>query len=67
MLKIGVGNNSEQAIKDYGILPQVKKGWTQNNAFFKGEGSQTNIGLGQGKALEIFNSNLLNFKKVRGR
>ncbi len=65
-LEIGVGNNSDQAIKDYGILPQVAKGWTQNNAFFKGEGSQTNIGLGQGKALEIFNSNIVNFKKVGG-
>lgn len=62
-LKIGVENNSDQAIKDYGILPKVTKEWTQNNAFFKGEGSQTNIGLGQGKALEIFNSNIVNLKK----
>lgn len=62
LLEIGVGNNSAQAIKDYGTLPQVSKGWNENFAFFKGEGTQTNIGLGQGKALEIFNSNIISFK-----
>ena len=66
LLEIGVGNNSAQAIKDYGTLPQVSKGWNENFAFFKGEGTQTNIGLGQGKALEIFNSNIISFKKVGG-
>ena len=66
LLEIGVGNNSAQAIKVYGTLPQVSKGWNENFAFFKGEGTQTNIGLGQGKALEIFNSNIISFKKVGG-
>ena len=64
LLEIGVENNSVQATKDYGILPQVYKGWNEISAFFKGEGTQTNIGLGQGKALEIFNSNIISFKKV---
>lgn len=43
LFEIGVGNNSKQSIKDYGILPKVKKGWNINNAYFKGERSQTNI------------------------
>ena len=38
-----------------------------NNAFFKGEGTQTNIGLGKGKALEIFNSNIIYFKRTGGK
>ena len=67
LLDIGVGNNADQAIRDYGVLPQVSKGWTENNAFFKGEGTQTNIGLGKGKALEIFNSNIINFKRTGGK
>lgn len=67
LLDIGVGNNVDQAIRDYGVLPQVSKGWTENNALFKGEGTQTNIGLGKGKALEIFNSNIINFKRTGGK
>lgn len=66
LLEIGVSNNSRQAIKDFGILPQVSSGWNINNAYFKGEGLQTNIGLGKGKALEIFNSNIISFKAVGG-
>lgn len=38
--------------------------WTENFAFFKAEDSQINIGLGKGKALEIFNSNISTYKKV---
>lgn len=63
---IGVSNNTAQSIKDYGVMQQVQKGWNVNNAFFKGEGLQTNIGLGQGKAREIFNSNIIGFEKVGG-
>lgn len=63
---IGVGNNSKQALADFGTMPQVFKGWTENNAYFKGEGNQTNIGLGQGRALEIFNTNIISFKPVGG-
>lgn len=39
-------------------MPVVNMGWSLFDAFFKGEGSQINIGLGQGSALEIFNSNI---------
>ena len=67
LLNIGVSNNSKQAIKDFGALPQVSSGWNVNNAYFKGEGLQTNIGLGLGKALEIFNSNILSFKPIGGK
>lgn len=66
LLEIGVGNNSGQAVKDFGTLPPVTKGWGEDSAFFKGEGTQTNIGLGKGKALEIFNSNIIGFKEVGG-
>ena len=65
--EIGVSNNTPQSIKDYGVLPEVQSGWSSNNAFFKGEGKQTNIGLGQGKAREIFNSNIINFWKIGGK
>ena len=37
---------------------------TKQNAFFKAEGPQINIGLGKGKALEIFNSNIFKFRQV---
>ncbi len=38
--------------------------WTEDYAFFNAEGDQINIGLGKGKALEIFNSNISIFEKV---
>jgi hypothetical protein len=46
-------------------MPVVSKGWTSSNAFFKAEGAQINIGLGQGKALNTFNSNIQGFSPVR--
>ena len=48
-------------------MPTVSKGWTSNNALFKGEGDQFNIGLGKGKALDIFNSNIVEYKVVGGK
>lgn len=60
---IGVSNNSAQSIKDFGMMPKVGSGWNVNNVYFKGEGLQTNIGLGQGKGLEIFNSNIIGYTK----
>lgn len=56
-----------QSIKNFRRLPQVQSGWNLNNAFFKGEGTQTNIGLWQGQGLEIFNRNLINFMKTGGK
>lgn len=62
---IGVRDDSIQTRTTDGNLPPVKKGWTQENAFFKGEGEQTNIGLGRGKALDNFNNNITGFRRVR--
>ncbi len=60
---IGVSNNCTQTIADYGLMPPVhsvnNESWIQHYAFFKGENAQTNIGLGQGTALDIFNSNIV--------
>ncbi len=67
LMEIGVSNNTSQSIRDFGRLPQVQSGWNVNNAFFKGEGTQTNIGLGQGRGLEIFNYNLIEFTRIGGR
>ncbi|MBE5951587.1 MAG: RHS repeat-associated core domain-containing protein [Lachnospiraceae bacterium] len=61
LLQYGVGNNTTQSIKDYGVLPQVSSGWSENNVYFKGEGLQTNIGLGQGVGLETFNSSIVSY------
>ncbi len=64
LTEIGVSNNTSQSLKDFGRLPQVQSGWNVNNVFFKGEGTQTNIGLGQGRGLEIFNRNLIEYVKI---
>ncbi|GAA0075628.1 hypothetical protein UT300005_00060 [Clostridium sp. CTA-5] len=70
--EIGVRNGSSIVAETYPNMPRVSKGWNQNNAFFKGEGisvnmsigePQINIGLGKGKALDIFNDNIINFKR----
>ncbi len=50
-------------------MSEVEKGWTRNNALFKTEGgdyglTQINIGLGKGKALNIFNGNISAFKVI---
>jgi RHS repeat-associated protein len=45
-------------------LGKVETGWNSSKAFFKQEAGQVNIGLGQGKALEIFNKNIKSFKKI---
>ena len=61
LLQYGVGNNTTQSVKDYGVLPQVSSGWSVNNVYFKGEGLQTNIGLGQGVGLETFNRSIVSY------
>ena len=65
--KIGLSNGdramlAKEVYPDMPYVSGVK--WTENYAFFKAEGSQINIGLGKGKALEIFNSNISTFKRV---
>ena len=65
--KIGL-SNGDRAPLARAVYPNMSYvsgvKWTENFAFFKAEGSQINIGLGKGKALEIFNSNISTFKKV---
>ncbi|MCU6433692.1 Ig-like domain-containing protein [Undibacterium sp. Jales W-56] len=59
---IGVRDASVLAKGTYGDMSLVSKGWSSSNAFFKAEGTQINIGLGKGTALETFNSYIKNFQ-----
>jgi RHS repeat-associated protein len=45
-------------------LLQDTRNWTQNNAFFKEENNQVNIGLGKGKGLDTFNDNITGHEVV---
>ena len=71
LVKMGVRNDSEEKrMLNFSKMDRVKKGWTTNNALFKTEGGnynieQVNIGLGKGKALEIFNENIINFEIIK--
>ena len=51
--------------ESYPEMPSLMKEWKSTNAFFKQERGQINIGLGNGKALDIFNSNIQAFKVLR--
>jgi hypothetical protein len=49
----------------YPDMPEIKNvsNWRANNAYFKREGGVLNVGLGQkGKALDIFNNNIIHFE-----
>lgn len=55
--KIGLSNGDRAPLAKeiYPNMPHVSGvKWTENFAFFKAEGEQINIGLGKGKALEVF-------------
>jgi hypothetical protein len=41
--------------------------WSETSAFFKGEGDLVNMGLGKGRALELFNENLVWFERMTGQ
>jgi hypothetical protein len=63
---IGVRDTSAATSAEFPDMPNVGKGWTRNNAFFKGEGADhVNIGLGKGKALKLFNDNIADYEKVK--
>ena len=66
--------------QNYSKLPNAPKGWGNNHAMFKLEQKikvnpvkldryNVNIGLGQegGKALEIFNNNIIDYKIMEGQ
>lgn len=65
---------------NYSKLPNASKGWGNNHAMFKLEQKikvkslkldwyNVNIGLGQedGKALEIFNNNIIDYRIMEGQ
>jgi RHS repeat-associated protein len=61
---VGVRDTSRIARAAYPNMPVVFKGWARTSAFFKGEGTQINIGLGRGRALDIFNDAITAFEGV---
>jgi len=77
--KIGIKNDVSPKITSYyPDMPRISPtdNWTMNNALFKTEGQkyvdlgtlkevQVNIGLGTGKALDIFNERIFNFQIVQ--
>jgi hypothetical protein len=71
LIEIGMRNDSsDKMMEHFSKMPFVEKGWLENNALFKTEGAkyqleQINIGLGKGKALDIFNENLLYFEIIK--
>gem|GEM_PF-4451694 len=60
-----IGVRNAAADHPFSSMPLVEKGWKATKAFFKVEGDQVNIGLGNGKALNTFNANIQNFKRVK--
>jgi len=60
----GTVGRLETAGHPYSHLPLVQRGWKETNAFFKVEGTQVNIGLGNGNALNVFNFNIQHFKII---
>ncbi|SDQ82063.1 RHS repeat-associated core domain-containing protein [Chryseobacterium soldanellicola] len=62
LLDIGVKDAS--SAHPFSSMPSVGKGWKSTNAFFKVEGNQLNVGLGNGKALDIFNSGIKSAKPI---
>ncbi|MHB8065638.1 MAG: hypothetical protein ACYDG2_23970, partial [Ruminiclostridium sp.] len=67
LASVGVRDSSGVVRDAYGNMPTVSKGWKPNNAYFKGEDGQINIGLGKGTALDIFNNSIVESKVVGGR
>ena len=59
---IGVRSHGAKSAALLSDLPQVKSGWGKNKALFKPEGDQINIGLGKGKALDVFNDSIKGFE-----
>ncbi|KVJ80761.1 RHS repeat-associated core domain-containing protein [Klebsiella aerogenes] len=61
---IGVKDSAVLTSITYPDMPDVGKGWKETSAFFKAEGEQINIGLGKGKALDIFNQGIQRFERL---
>ena len=63
LLDIGVREEGQPLTSTLG-LPVGSEGWGSLNARFKQERGQVTIALGFGRALEIFNQNIVEFEKV---
>ncbi|HCR0417951.1 TPA: hypothetical protein OMS46_004853, partial [Klebsiella aerogenes] len=61
---IGVKDSAVLTSITYPDMPDVGKGWKETSTFFKAEGEQINIGLGKGKALDIFNQGIQRFERL---
>jgi RHS repeat-associated protein len=65
---IGVSDGAPHTKSVHPDLPLAEKGWNKTSARFKTESlhgkPQINIQLGRGKGLDVFNSNIVSFKKV---
>jgi hypothetical protein len=57
-----LGSNKDEAERSY--LRLSRNGWTHRYARFEYEDDVLNIGLGQGDALDYFNSNLIEWEVV---
>ena len=64
--KIGVAaRNHREILRLYPSLGKDIAPWSEEFARFKLERNQVNIALGKGRALELFNDNIIEFKLVR--
>jgi RHS repeat-associated protein len=61
---MGVRAHGQSNAKLFPDLPDVRRGWGNRSALFKKEGDQVNIGLGKGKALDVFNDSIVGFETV---
>lgn len=61
--KIGIAAN-EPAAAQFSDMSMRPGSWVQENARFKVEGGQMTTQLGRGKALDIFNGNIVKFEVV---
>ncbi|WP_414943219.1 polymorphic toxin-type HINT domain-containing protein [Amycolatopsis sp. cmx-11-32] len=63
---IGVRDASAASARAFPNMGLVSRGWRETSAFFKGKGAgHVNIGLGGGKALDIFNDGIVGFERLR--
>lgn len=78
LVKFQMAEGTTDALKDIGVrahgsksaellpeLPQVKRKWGNSKALFKPEGDQINIGLGKGKALNLFNDSIVGHETIK--
>jgi hypothetical protein len=61
---IGVRAHGARPASMFPEMPQARRGWGARNALFKVEGKQTNIGLGTGRALDLFNDSIRGYEVI---